>query len=193
VKRVLVAALLATSLSRARPAAAEEQFFDAPPAAPPPREQWYGWQTLAVDGVAAAMATTALALKTGAATDFWGLGIGTYALGAPIIHVVHGRPWVGLGDLGLRLGVPFVGMFIGSQFDHHMTCVDNTDCTLSDTGMIAGGLIGASAISVIDAAALTYETPEAPKSHYAEASRPRIWPSVAVTPRGSRVGIAGTF
>jgi len=76
------------------------------------KDHWYGWQTLGTDGVAAMLASGALA--TGGDETFWGLSIGTFALGAPIVHVAHGRPLVALGDFVLRLGVPFVGMFLGA-------------------------------------------------------------------------------
>ena len=81
----------------------ERSFATEPtPDAPPTRvkEHWYGWQTLGTDGVAALLASGALA--TGGDGTFWGLSIGTYALGAPSVHLAHGRPWVATGDFVLR-------------------------------------------------------------------------------------------
>lgn len=193
VRRVVVATAFAVGLGWALPAFAEGDAVSGDPAPARSSERWYGWQTLATDGFAAAMATTALAMNNGNSDAFWALGIGSYTLGAPIIHFVHDRPWVGAGDFALRLGVPFVGMFLGSKFDDHMTCDWNMDCRLSDTGMIAGGLIGAAAISILDASAFTYEAPRPAKTHYAEAARPRIWPNLALTPKGGRIGVSAAF
>lgn len=157
------------------------------------KEHWYGWQTLAPDGVAAMMASAALA--TGGDPAFWELSIGTFALGAPIVHVAHGRPLVGLGDFVLRLGVPFVGMYLGGQIDVRQPyqCDADLYCTQPETGMITGGLIGGVAVSALDAAVFAYEAP-APEKHRVLASAgPRIWPSFALTPRGGRAALLGSF
>jgi hypothetical protein len=164
---------------------------DAP--ASPVKEHWYGWQTLSTDSVAAMLASGAIA--TGGDAEFWGLSIGTFALGAPIIHVAHGRPWVALGDFVLRLGVPFVGIYLGAQIDSHQPwkCDANLYCQMRDTAMITGGLIGGVAVSALDAAVFSYEAPAPEKHRVLASSGPRIAPSVALTPRGGRVALVGSF
>lgn len=94
---------------------------------PKPKKVWYGWQTLLTDGVAVVVG--ALAYSGGSHSDSGTtmllvgpgmmsamrmsddnssisgsvyIGGALYALGAPTIHVAHGRPGVALGSLALR-------------------------------------------------------------------------------------------
>lgn len=202
VKRCLAAAVLlgvgtASHASAAEPASSVERASatETTPDATPARakEHWYGWQTLGTDGVAVMLASGALA--TGGDAAFWELSIGTFALGAPIVHAAHGRPLVALGDFVLRLGVPFVGMYLGAQIDAHSAwkCDGDIACGPSDTATITGGLIGGVAVSALDAGVFAFEPP-APEKHRVLASNgPRLWPSIALTPRGGRAALVGSF
>jgi hypothetical protein len=134
------------------------------------------------------------ALATGGDAGFWELSIGTFALGAPIVHVAHGRPLVALGDFVLRLGVPFVGLYIGGQFDIHQpwTCDANGYCQQTMAGMTTGGIIGGVAVSALDAAVFAYEAAPAERRRVL-AKAPSISPSLALMPRGGRVTVVGSF
>lgn len=68
---------------------------ESPASKSKPETRWYGWQTLAVDALAIPVAF----LKPE-------VGIGTYALGPPIVHWAHGNPGRGAGSLAIRVGVP---------------------------------------------------------------------------------------
>jgi uncharacterized membrane protein YdcZ (DUF606 family) len=72
---------------------------DATPAA---EQEWYGWQTLTIDALALGMIITQAAIEDGPVVLSL-VGLGTYVLGAPIIHFVHENEWAA-PSLGLRLG-----------------------------------------------------------------------------------------
>lgn len=67
----------------------------------PPATPWYGWQTLAVDAVAAAMFFGGYA-----ADSRWvgRAGVGVFALGPPVVHGLHRRPLSAGLSLGARVG-----------------------------------------------------------------------------------------
>lgn len=80
----------------------------AQPSSTPAGSEWYGWQTLASDAVAAALLTSGglmLRARDGGddpapgAVAVAASGMGTYALGAPIVHAAHRR----YGAAGLSL------------------------------------------------------------------------------------------
>jgi len=59
--------------------------------------------------------------------------------------------------------------------------------------MITGGLIGGVAVSALDAAVFAYEAPAPEKHRVLASNRPRLWPSIALTPRGGRATLVGSF
>jgi hypothetical protein len=92
--------------------------LDADEAPAPALEQrWYGWQILAVDGAADALAIVTVATHTGgtypATLAGYSLAAGGYLFGGPIVHAVHGHGWRTLGSFGLRLGAPLGGALLG--------------------------------------------------------------------------------
>lgn len=83
------------------------------PARPVVTHVWYGYQTLAVDVVAVAVAGIGGAVvsensRIGVPAILTGVVI--YGLGPPVVHVVHGRLVVGAADLAIRLASNFVGL-----------------------------------------------------------------------------------
>ncbi len=182
---------LVTSTARAE----DDSTTTAPKPSAEPETTWYGAQTLAADGAA-----IALALVGGAASRSQGISntlltasVAAYGLGAPIVHIAHGRGGVAAGDLLLRIGAPFLGglfgaLMGGAAWGQSSYCGDGGSC-----GALVGGMFGLGAgmltASIVDAAALAYE-PAAP--HDASAKQQigvRVAPSFA--PGG--VGAIGTF
>jgi hypothetical protein len=88
----------------------------SPPGAEPARD-WYGWQLLindfvalgALGGAAAAGVNgkTAIAVIVPVAI--------VYDLGGPTIHWLHQRKAIAGASLGVRIGVPFVGVMAGAE------------------------------------------------------------------------------
>jgi hypothetical protein len=83
------------------------------------------------------------------------LGLGTYALGPPIIHLSHHNPGRAAGSLGLRLALPLLGMFVGSSIDKASERKDAWYPGLF--GAFVGFYGGGVAASVIDAVWLARE------------------------------------
>jgi hypothetical protein len=204
--------ILILSLAFLAPAVASVARAEPPPpvgptiAAPQPpvvvsQRAWYGWQTLLVDGAATGLLVASIPIQSNDANVplFVG-GLGTFALGAPIAHVAHDHPWRGLGSLGLRLGLPAIGLAVGAMVAPTVAGDHPNDTTGAGavSEMIAGGLVGAGigavAAMAIDASVLAWDSgPAAPRDSSRAQSFARIAPNVGVTPRGASVGLAGTF
>ena len=135
----------------------------APPA---PKAEWYGWQTLAVDG--ASLGTLALAGETAGHDSsmsnvlLWS-SISGYALGGPIVHAAHGQWGTALADLGLRAGAVAAGAAIG----YAVGAASGTEmcgaqpCWVQPplTGLVLGAAAGVVTASVVDAAVLGRSKP----------------------------------
>jgi hypothetical protein len=134
--------------SRSRPAREVE----------PPR--WYGWQTLAFDGAVFAGSITALVVAGD--TDVfeslaWTPAV-AFAVGGPVIHLVHREPWRALGSLGLRGGLPALGGAFGIGILANCPPPDGEygSCGLGEFAV--GVALGVLAASLIDGFALARES-----------------------------------
>jgi hypothetical protein len=78
--------------------------------------RWYGWQTLLTDGGAVALPVVAATSRNEPLTAVALVaGAGVFALGAPIVHLAHGRPGAFGLSLGLRLALPALAAFAFSR------------------------------------------------------------------------------
>ena len=120
---------------------------------------WYGSQTLAEDGAAAALTSVAMVrlltddnyvtrhFEGPSVTGLW-IGTAVFALGTPIVHAAHGHVGRAFGSLGLRIGLPLVFAILFG----HSGCGDtDVPCLASGKGAVAGALVGAIGASAIDA------------------------------------------
>lgn len=120
------------------------------------KSQWYGWQTLIVDGtwIVGGPLLGSVSPGSGAA-----LILGGYLLGPPIVHWAHGQVGRGFADLGIRVGAPLVlgtaGYLIFSGGGN-----GSSDGILGAVGIVLGAGLGIVAAIVVDAAALAYEPSE---------------------------------
>jgi opacity protein-like surface antigen len=115
VMKRLLALLTLAILFASRTAAADENEADEPKG-PAPKREWYGWQTLATDGVSFTMMGLGLgsiihegsSSRTGDnhATSglLLGTGFGGYLLGAPAVHAAHGHWGKAGGSFAMRSG-----------------------------------------------------------------------------------------
>jgi hypothetical protein len=164
------------------------------------RSQWYGWQTLSTDGAALGVLTLGGALvdndnsESGRAVigSFVGLGAGAYVFGGPIVHAAHQNWGAAAASLGLRVGLPLMGILIGSAVD---SCGANNDSDLCGAvGPGFGLLLGISAAIAIDAGALGYE--QVPATNAATTPRPLAaitTPLVIADAHHAMLGVMGTF
>jgi hypothetical protein len=114
---------------------------------------WYGYQTLAVDGVSAGLiGVNAYLIKkdtehgdtgdhTGVYVILAGLGGLGYLFGGPTVHWAHGRTGIGFADLGARVALPLAGLGIGALIPAR----DQTP------GIIIGAIIGGCLAVALDA------------------------------------------
>jgi hypothetical protein len=199
-------ALLLSSTAMAQ----EPDASAAPPAASPATEAdkpsktvkassetvWYGHQTLAVDGAAIGM--MALGLSSSSRTGLAFIGLGTYALGAPTVHALHGNWGRGLADVGIRVGAPVAlgaagvvgGMMVGGMGSSSGDDSGLRMVVFGALGGVAGVTGGMIVASVVDAAALAHEKVPQPEQR---SSGVRWTPVASVTPEGATGGVAGQF
>jgi hypothetical protein len=114
--------------------------------------RWYGWQTLTTDGLAMGMTLGSFAYN-GDGNVVTLLGLGTFALGAPVVHAFHGRFQYAFGSLALRVGLPLLALGVASS-----EC--SGECgglILLDLILIPLAIIGP---PVIDAGLFAWEKPE---------------------------------
>ncbi len=172
----------------------------APPPAPAAKGEWYGWQTLTVDGASTALVLAGVGVGAGAnGTAGAALslaGVTGFAVGAPIVHAVHGQWGIAAADLGLRAGAVALGAFVGHEVGRATSsgCSSNSvplGCLGSSLdGLAIGATAGAVIASVLDAALLSQDKPvpqETPAPSFS-------WtPSVSMVKGGGTGGVTGTF
>jgi hypothetical protein len=108
------ASVLVALLGFAGRAQAEPGQDPAPPVAT--ESHWYGWQTLLTDGGAIAVPVIASMSRNEPATAVALIaGAGAFVLGAPIVHLAHGRRGAFGLSLGLRLALPALALVVFSR------------------------------------------------------------------------------
>jgi len=151
-----------------------------------PQRKWYGWQTLTADGASFAMLVVAARLnsggenRSGAQALAW-FGLLGYELTPGMIHFVHKNPGRGFASMGLRLGMPLAGAFLGAS-----VASGCSGFACQEGGAGVGILLGMGAAIAIDAAVLAYDDPKKPNPHGLA-----LTPLVSVTPRQAWLGIGG--
>jgi len=203
------ALLLSTAAHAQDPASPAEAPAAASPEADTPSKTvkpsketvWYGHQTLAVDGVAIGM--MALGLSSSSRTNLAWIGLGTYALGAPTVHMVHGNWGRGIADVGIRVGAPIAlgavglmgGVIVGvsAQSDKNSDTPGLEPLVYGVIGGASGVLGGMILASAIDAAALARDKPAKEPEERSSATGVRWTPVASVTPQGATGGISGQF
>jgi hypothetical protein len=97
------------------------------------------------------LGTAAVSENEAIATGFVVAGLGTYALGGPIIHFAHQQPARGFTSLGLRVGLPGAGILVGTGL--LLGCPPNDEGWCAVGAVIFGGVIavgGALTAMIID-------------------------------------------
>lgn len=156
------------------------------------RKEWYGYQTLLVDAAAgASFAFAGAAEKVQFAPAVQGawvvLGLSSYAVVSPLVHVLNHEPGRGIGSLAIRLAMPAMSSFVGFAA--------SSGCNPSHTpfnfcrleGWAIGMGVGMLAASIVDASALAWKS--APKP----IEKTSISPDVRITSQGAIIGATGRF
>jgi hypothetical protein len=139
----------------------------APAPAPEPPTHWYGYQTLALDGLALFLFVPATSAggPSGSQLGLGAVALTVYGLGPPIVHLAHGRVGAAFGDLAMRLAAPTALAFLGGVIGNAMapSCVesDADRCPyIPDSavyGFLIGGALGIAGSVVLDATFLARE------------------------------------
>ena len=146
------------------------------PAEPPSGEPGYRLQTATVDAIAIGVTTLAAAARSDGAGY---LGVGTYLLGSPIVHIAHDHPGRAAGSFGLRVLLPFVGGLIG---DKQGGCHGDV-CDSGDVGL--GLFAGMVAATVLDTMWLAEGDEAPPRASWS--------PTVSAGHAGVSLGVTGSF
>ena len=155
--------------------------------APAPGVASYRGQTLLADGIAAGLLVVALSSSDYNTQESMAkLSVGTYALGAPIIHVTKGRHGTALASLAMRVGLPIVGGMLGDSMSKGTECYDDYCETNNGGEIVLGVFAGAIAASALDAIYLAKG--DAPKQ-----PEPAWTPTARASQTGFAVGVRGTF
>jgi hypothetical protein len=170
--------LIAASLGIATSAFAEPPGITplSEPASPPQTvDGSYRLQIAAVD--AGVIAAFAIGHNNGTVDS---LALLTYVVGAPIVHLVHDQPTSAVESAGLRLGLPLVGILLGSKLAADPNYPDS-DAPIA--GAALGAVVGAVVASALDIGVLAkHET------------GPRVGPAIAPTAHGGMTfGLSGSF
>jgi hypothetical protein len=120
----------------------------------PEEEVWYGWQNLAIDGAAFAVAAGGLALEAAAevqSTDgIWvAFAFVIFTLGSPIADFAHGNVGLGIGSLGLRLSASLLAVV--GVFRHALGCEDyepGESCTVGHGWYALSAVLGVAAVAL---------------------------------------------
>jgi hypothetical protein len=180
-----------------------------------PAQTWYGYQTLAVDGSAIALALASAKAGPNTTGDvLGGVALAGFLLGGPSVHVAHGHVSKGLGDLALRVGAPVVAGLVGGVIGAALyepppppppsatvgeaigSAVAEPVTGLAATleGVFYGALVGGAIAIGTDAAVLSHEAVKADvPAKPVEAPRATLRPSILPSRSGATAGIAGTF
>jgi hypothetical protein len=136
----------------------------------------YRLEVVAVDASAVAM----LAIGHDS-TAVVGLAIATYALGSPILHLVHHRPGNAVGSFALRVGLPLAGAALGYALTSGGP--SSSDIPAGAGGGLIGLIGGVIAASAIDIGALAKDE-----------TAPRVAPAVTpIAHGGVTFGLGGAF
>jgi hypothetical protein len=164
---------------------AERDAYAAEEAAAP-RSRWYGWQTLASDGVSLTALVVGVGMSSGrddfGSTLAWS-GVLGYEFAPGIVHFAHRNPGRAFASFGLRLGMPLAGAFLGASM---ASGCDRNLCEAS--GAALGILLGIGGAIAIDAAVFAYDDRKHAVSRGVE-----LMPLVSVGPRQTWIGVGGTL
>jgi hypothetical protein len=199
------AALLASALAfaLATSARADDRFATSGRAddrvTPETSSSWYGWQTLLSDAGATGLWVLAATLNDAKYTSgslqtyqemsnvTLALGLATYALGAPAVHLLHDQRQEAGVSFALRLGLPLAGGLAGGLIAN-ASCSpgqdDEVPCAI--VGGVIGVLAGGATAMLIDAVVLARE----PAGRAAER---RVQPVFVPGPGGGTFLLAGRF
>jgi hypothetical protein len=150
----------------------------------------YRLTMVAVDATAVALVAAGVYLDHEDVTPALALvGVGTYVLGGPIIHLAHEQSGRALGSIGLRVGLPATGLLVGGALA--ASCGGASEWCLVGAVLFGGviGLGGVLAAIIVDDAVLG----RAPKPATKSAARVALTPLLDPKRRAAGLSLVGAF
>jgi hypothetical protein len=155
---------------------------------PAGRRRWYGWQTLVTDGASLTALIVGASIEShetggpgGGTTSLLWLGFLGYEAAPAVVHAAHRNPGRAFASMGIRLGMPLAGAFLGASI---ASGCDRNLCEASGAGV--GVMLGMAGAMAIDAAVFSYDDVERAPAH-----RAGLRPLIAWTPHTAWVGLGG--
>jgi hypothetical protein len=163
--------------------AGDDETWQDPTAAKAAEKRWYGGPILLTDGIAYGSIALGLGVWETAPAAL-PIGVLTYALGGPIVHLTHGNWGRSAISVGVRFALPIVGFAIGAHT--HERDYDSSSGGRNDpAGALLGGVFaGMVTATLVDAALVAYE----PVSESAT-----VAPTVSLGKDHAFIGATGTF
>lgn len=181
---VCLAVITASSTSAARPTSEDDDGRS--------RQEWYGWQILAGDGVVITLGAIGfygawkLTETSRGGLALAALGPGAHLLSGPIVHIANDRPWTALASFGVRLGLASPGFAVGGLLFAAASSTSSSDGLRAFAlGYMLGAMPGIIAATAIDASVLARK----PKKPEQVGFAPAAWPEIG----GASVGVVGAF
>jgi hypothetical protein len=170
---------------------------EGPEHRPPRYEQvWYGWQALIPDSVAyVATLAGGFADASGAVA----LGLITWGLGTPIVHMANAEVGKGFASMGMRVMLPLLGSGIGALAGVLATAGKRSANDVGDAagkGAIIGAFLGAGGCTLVDVLALGYKRQPIETDITSTEQRTRgvtIAPTMNIGKDRAAIGIGGSF
>ena len=157
---------------------------------PTERRRWYGWQTLVTDGISLSALVVGASIESretggpgGGTTSLLWLGFLGYEAAPAVVHAAHRNPGRAFASMGIRLGMPLAGAFLGASLASD--CNRNL-CEAGGAGV--GVLLGMAGAIAIDAAVFSYDD-----AKRAPSRRAGLRPLIAWTPHSAWVGLGGAL
>jgi hypothetical protein len=142
----------------------------------------YRMETLAVDGITLGLGVGSYETRGATSDRLFEAALGGLVLGAPTVHLLHHRWGRGATSLGVRIGLPLLGVALGGFFGG--PCLPQYDCDAYVQDQLKGLVVGAVAAMVFDAAFLGGGD---------DAPAPTISPTVRAANGGVSLGLSGRF
>jgi hypothetical protein len=124
-----------------------------------------------------------------------------YFLAPPIMHVVNGRPLVGLESFGLRLLGPIITATVGTTVGFTMMAITGHN-VFHDTrpydeatraGLVVGATVGVLTVAYVDDFLLARRLAEPSRPTSRSTGSLRATPFVGPSARGAVLGLAGSW
>lgn len=154
---------------------------------------WYGWQTLIADAAAVAVGSGCLYLylKDVIDADDGKQCFVPFVLASPGVHLVHRGPLRALGSLGLRVGLPVLGLLVGLGSDDGNSGGDQSG--LHFDGAVSGFALGLVLGLAIDTLLAFDPVGPSPAGSPSATATAHLAPTFQVRPGGGAVGLVATF